>query len=111
LVNSYKTVSEKLNQSMQHIGSSAGSYSENMQKLNNNISALNSAFEMQLKGTENQAKAHQQFNNDLGKMNDMLAASAEELKRYRENAAKLNQHLEDLTRIYGNMLGALNYKK
>ena len=44
-------------------------------------------------------------------MNEILAASAEELKRYRENATKLNQQLEDLTRIYGNMLGALNYKK
>jgi gliding motility-associated protein GldL len=111
LVNSYKTVTEKIDQSVQQIGNSTGSYSESLLRLNANITALNSALEMQLKGTENQAKAHQQFNNDLGRMNEILATSAEELKRYRENAAKLNQHLEDLTRIYGNMLGALNYKK
>jgi len=111
LVNSYKTASEKIDQSVQHIGSSTGSYSESLIRLNSNISALNNALEMQLKGTENQARAHQQFNNDLGRMNEILASSADELKRYQENAAKLNQHLEDLTRIYGNMLGALNYKK
>jgi gliding motility-associated protein GldL len=111
LFNSYKTASEKIDQSVQQIGNTTGSYSENLKKMNSNISALNTALEMQLKGTENQAKVHQQFNTDLGKMNEILAASAEELKRYRENAAKLNQHLEDLTRIYGNMLGALNYKK
>lgn len=111
MVNSYKVAAEKIDQSVQNIGHTAGSYSESLHKLNSNVSALNTALEMQLKGTETQAKAHLQFNNDLGKMNEMLAASAEELKRYKENAAKLNQHLEDLTRIYGNMLGALNYKK
>lgn len=56
-------------------------------------------------------KANQKFNADMMKINDVLASSAEELSRYRENAAKLNQHLEALNQIYGNMLGAMNYKK
>ena len=45
------------------------------------------------------------------KINDALSSSVEELQKYRENAAKLNQHLEALNQIYGNMLGAMNYKK
>jgi len=64
-----------------------------------------------LKGSEEQLKANQQFNADLGRINDALASSAEELKKYHENAVKLNQHLEALNQIYGNMLGAMNYKK
>jgi chromosome segregation ATPase len=110
LAGSYKTAAEKIGQSLQHFGSSEGNYSENILRLNSNIAALNKALENQLKGTENQAQAHQQFNSDLGKMNEVLMASAEELKRYRENAVKLNQHLEALNSIYGNMLGAMNYK-
>jgi gliding motility-associated protein GldL len=111
LANSYKAASEKIEQSLQNFGGTTGNYSENILRLNGNISALNAALENQLKGTENQAKVHQQFNADLGKMNEVLMASAEELKRYRENAVKLNQHLEALNSIYGNMLGAMNYKK
>jgi chromosome segregation ATPase len=111
LAGSYKTAAEKIGQSLQHFGSSEGNYSENILRLNSNIAALNKALENQLKGTENQAQAHLQFNSDLGKMNEVLMASAEELKRYRENAVKLNQHLEALNSIYGNMLGAMNYKK
>ena len=35
----------------------------------------------------------------------------QELKKYKENAEQLNKHLESLNTIYGNMLGAMSYKK
>ena len=111
LAKSYKTASEKIEQSLQHFGDSSGSYAENLQRLNKNLTTLNNAVENQLKGSEEQLKANQQFNADLGRINDALASSAEELKKYHENAVKLNQHLEALNQIYGNMLGAMNYKK
>jgi gliding motility-associated protein GldL len=111
LVKTYKAASEKIEGSMQNFGSTSGSYVENLSRLNMNITALNTAVENQLRGSEAQVKVHQKFNDDLGKINDVLVSSADELKRYRENAAKLNQHLEALNMIYSNMLGALNYKK
>jgi gliding motility-associated protein GldL len=111
LVKTYKTASEKIEGSLQNFGDSTGNYTENLNKLNKNLSVLNAAVENQLKGSEAQVKAHQKFNDDLGKINEVLVSSAEELKRYRENATKLNQHLEALNVIYGNMLGAMNYKK
>ena len=44
-------------------------------------------------------------------MNQIISASVQEMKKYKENAEKLNSHLNDLNSIYGNMLGAMNYKK
>ena len=111
MAKTYKSASEKIEQSLQHFGDSSGNYAENLQRLNKNLSSLNATVENQLRGSEEQFKANQQFNADLGKINETLASSAEELKKYRENAAKLNQHLEALNQIYGNMLGAMNYKK
>jgi gliding motility-associated protein GldL len=111
LAKTYRNASDKLEQSMQHFGDSSGSYAENLTRLNKNLAALNATVESQLKGSEEQMKANQKFNADMMKINDVLASSAEELSRYRENAAKLNQHLEALNQIYGNMLGAMNYKK
>jgi len=111
MAKSYKTASEKIEQSMQHFGDSSGSYAETLARLNKNLTSLNSNVENQLKGSEEQIRANQKLNADLGKVNEVLALSADELKRYRENAEKLNQHLEALNQIYGNMLGAMNYKK
>ncbi|MFZ5429811.1 MAG: gliding motility protein GldL [Bacteroidota bacterium] len=110
LANSYKQAAEKMQESVKNINHS-GEYAENMAKLNKNLASLNMTVESQLKGAEDQFKAGQRFNSDLGKMNEILSSSVEELKRYQENAMKLNQHLEALNTIYGNMLGALNYKK
>lgn len=96
---------------MESIKDSSRQYSNNIQKLNGNLSALNTNFENQLKGTEEQFKANQNFSKDLMAMNSILASSVEELKKYKENAEQLNKHLESLNTIYGNMLGAMSYKK
>ena len=71
------------------IKDSSKQYSENLQKLNGNLHALNSSFESQLKGTEEQFKASQNFSRDLVTMNNILVASVEELKKYKENAETL----------------------
>ena len=93
------------------IGENSKVYSSNLEKLNHNVSALNDSFENQLKGTKNQFEASQKFNSDLNQMNEILASSVSELQKYKDNAQQLNKHLEALNTIYGNMLGALNYKK
>jgi gliding motility-associated protein GldL len=110
LANSYKTAAMKMEENVKSLNSS-GQYAESLSKLNKNLDTLNTTIENQLKGATDQFVAGQKFNSDLGKMNEILASSVEELKRYQENASKLNQHLEALNTIYGNMLGALNYKK
>jgi gliding motility-associated protein GldL len=110
LANTYKSAAQKMEESLKNLNYSSD-YAENLARLNKNLSTLNNAVENQLKGTEDQFKAGAKFNSDLGKMNEILASSVDELRRYQENASKLNQHLEALNTIYGNMLGALNYKK
>lgn len=93
------------------IGENSKVYSSNLEKLNQNVSALNESFESQLKGTKTQFEASQKFSSDLNQMNEILASSVSELQKYKENAEQLNKHLEALNTIYGNMLGALSYKK
>ena len=111
LAESYNNAGTSVMSEMEGIKDSSKQYSTNLQKLNGNLSALNSNFENQLKGTEEQFKASQNFSKDLHTMNTILASSVEELKKYKENAEQLNKHLESLNTIYGNMLGAMSYKK
>ncbi len=111
LAENYSSAGNSVMSEMENIKDSSKQYSSNIQKLNGNLSALNTSFESQLKGTEEQFKANLNFSKDLMAMNSILASSVEELKKYKENAEQLNKHLESLNTIYGNMLGAMSYKK
>lgn len=111
LAESYSNAGNSVLSEMDGIKDSSKQYSANLQRLNGNLNSLNSSFETQLKGTEEQFKASQNFSKDLVVMNSILASSVEELKKYKENAEQLNKHLESLNTIYGNMLGAMSYKK
>ncbi|MGM0619648.1 MAG: gliding motility protein GldL [Bacteroidota bacterium] len=96
---------------IKNIGEGSKQYYNNLERLNQNISALNENFENQLQGTKSQFEASHKFNNDLSQMNEILSSSVSELEKYKENAEKLNKNLEALNTIYGNMLGAMSYKK
>ena len=82
-----------------------------MGALNTNLSELNNSFLIQLKGTQQQFEASQKFSSDMQRINEVLSLSVDEIKKYKENAEQLNKHLEALNKIYGGMLGAMNYKK
>ncbi len=111
LAETYNNAGTSVTAEIENITSSSKQYSTNLQKLNGNLSALNANFEEQLKGTEEQFKISQSFSKDILEMNKLLTDSVDELKKYKENAEQLNKHLESLNTIYGNMLGAMSYKK
>lgn len=111
LSETYDRSAEVISTELENIGSSSKQYAGNIQKLNQNLDSLNSNFTNQLQDTQEQFKASRKFNEDLTSMNDILTSSVDELKKYKENAEMLNKNLEALNTIYGNMLGAMSYKK
>lgn len=111
LVESYQKLSGTIEKGFKDLDQNSSSYGENLQKLSRNIESLNVTYEKQLAGTSEQFKASAKFFDDLNQMNQIIASSAQEMKKYRENAEQLNSHLDALNSIYGNMLGAMNYKK
>jgi len=111
IADAYNNASDSLSGELNSAGAGTKEYNSNLAKLNGNITTLNKNFEEQLRDSENQFKASQQFSNDLNQMNEILAASVDQLKKYKENAELLNKNLEALNTIYGNMLGAMSYRK
>lgn len=111
LVNSTDKVAEVIEQGFGELGQKSAAYNENLNKLNQNLESLNASYASQLKGTADQFAASQKFFSEIGQMNQLIQSSVEEVKKYQSNAAELNKHLEALNSIYGNMLGAMNYKK
>ncbi|WP_340112155.1 gliding motility protein GldL [Maribellus mangrovi] len=111
LSETYNKSNEIISEGLNNIGNSSKQYAMNIEKLNKSMDSLNSSFENQLEGTKAQFSASQKFNKDMTEMNSILTSSVEELKKYKENAEQLNKNLEALNTIYGNMLGAMSYKK
>lgn len=111
LSETFNGASSSFTSELKNIGENSKVYSQNLEKLNQNVHALNENFETQLKGTKSQFETSQKFSQDISQMNEILASSVSELQKYKENAEQLNKHLEALNTIYGNMLGALSYKK
>lgn len=108
---SFDAASGSISSGLSTIGENTRQYAGSMEKLNRNLGALNDNFESQLKGSKLQFEASQKFNDELGQMNEILVSSVNELKKYKENAEQLNKNLEALNTIYGNMLGAMSYRK
>jgi gliding motility-associated protein GldL len=111
LVDSYQKLAGTIEKGFKDLDVNSSSYGENIHKLNKNIESLNGTYERQLKGTSEQIQASAKLFEDLNQMNQIIVSSAQEMKKYKENAEKLNANLESLNSIYGNMLGAMNYKK
>jgi len=111
LVESYQKLSGSIERGFKDLENNSSGYGDNLQKLNKNIESLNNTYEKHLKGTNDQIHASTKLFEDISQMNQIIASSVQEMKKYKENAEKLNSHLESLNSIYGNMLGAMNYKK
>jgi gliding motility-associated protein GldL len=83
------------------------SFGEQMQKVSQNLAALNNVYELQLQGSSAHLEATQGFQKQVVEMMGNLSASAEDTRLYRENMAVLAQYLTDLNNVYGNMLKAM----
>jgi gliding motility-associated protein GldL len=102
----YKNIADSL--SVIEVGGK--SYQTQLESLNKNLSALNSAYELQLKGTNNNVKDSDALYKGIQGLMKDLTDSAGDTKKYREQITKLNDNLTALNNVYGNMLSAMNVK-
>jgi gliding motility-associated protein GldL len=86
------------------------SYQLQLESLNKNLSALNAAYELQLKGTSDNVKESDTLYKGIQGLMKDLTDSAGDTKKYREQITKLNDNLTALNNVYGNMLAAMNVK-
>ena len=93
----------KLNET---ISAAAGisEYNEQIHEGVKNMNALNSLYELQLQASNQQMEATNQF-----LMN--LQSSVEDSEKFKSQVGQLAENLEQLNKIYGNMLNAMNPNK
>jgi hypothetical protein len=84
--------------------SSISEYNGQIQEGVKNMNALNSLYELQLQTSNQQMEATTMFLQNL-------QASVEDSKKFQEQVSSLADNLEQLNKVYGNMLTAMNPNK
>lgn len=83
---------------------------ENLQKMSNNLTALNEMYELQLRGGREKLEAANQMFEGMSEMLTNLRNSVDDTKRYKDNIAELSDNLAKLNTVYGNMLAAMTVR-
>lgn len=100
---SFGDAATKLNET---ISAAAGisEYNEQIHEGVKNMNALNSLYELQLQASNQQMEATTMFLQNL-------QSSVEDSKKFQEQVAQLATNLEQMNKVYGNMLNAMNPNK
>ena len=82
------------------LGASAG---ESLQKMSENLSNLNSMYEMQIQELEKSRQLYAGMSELVTNLND----SIEDTRLYKDNISELAKNLQSLNTVYSNMLNAM----
>jgi gliding motility-associated protein GldL len=103
-------VYQAIGESSKSLETGGKSYQERLEALNKNLSALNAAYELQLRNASDHVKSSEVIYKGIEGLMGDLSGSAGDTKKYREQVSKLNENLASLNNVYGNMLSAMNVK-
>ncbi|GAA5221423.1 GldL-related protein [Membranihabitans marinus] len=81
-----------------------------LRTMSKSMSSLKALQEVDFSQTGDQLKTMNSFYGKLNTAMKQLEGSVEDAKQYKENMAVLNQKLNSLNTVYGNMLNAMNVK-
>jgi len=111
LTSSYTKLLDAVNKDYSKLTEKSHSYTEQLEKLNKNLAALNTVYELQLKSEETHSLKTKEVAVGIDKMVENLNASVENTKVYREEVERLGKKLTALNKVYGNMLTAMNVRE
>lgn len=84
------------------------SYNEHLQKISANLAALNTVYELQLKGSKEQIESSSKMRSTVDQFVNNLNDSSTNMTKYKEEIDSLTKRVAALNNVYGNMLTAMN---
>jgi gliding motility-associated protein GldL len=83
-------------------------YNKQLQKISNNLSALNALYELHLQGSTEQMESTGKVNETLNKLTAKLNESIEKTSEFKHEVEAFSKNIAALNKVYGNMLSAMN---
>jgi gliding motility-associated protein GldL len=114
LAEQYTKSAEVLSQSAKKLDFSAidgKEYNDQLHQISNKLQALNSVYELQLQGSNEQIQSTAKVRETMGELLKNMKESTETMAVYQEQMNLLTQRLSSLNDVYGGMLSAMSGKK
>lgn len=84
------------------------SMGDEMRKMGENLTQLNSQYQAQLEGTRSFLENSQTLHGGMTELMSTLNDSVSDAQKYKAEVAQLASNISSLNRVYGNMLSAMN---
>ncbi|MFT4524758.1 MAG: gliding motility-associated protein GldL [Bacteroidia bacterium] len=84
------------------------SVGDEMRKMGENITQLNTQYAAQLEGTKEFLEGSQTLYSGMNELMGTLNESVSDAQKYKEEVSQLATNISSLNRVYGNMLSAMN---
>lgn len=111
LSETYSKSTEALTKSAEALNFSlpeGNAYGEQLRKISQNLSALNTVYELQLQGSNKQVEATNKMHETIGSFLQNLNESVDNTVKYKDQVNMLTKNVTALNKVYGNMLTAMN---
>jgi len=111
LAEQYTKSTEVLSQSAKKLDFSAvdgKSYNEKLHQISEKLSALNSVYELQLQGSNEQIQSTAKVRETMTELLKNMKESADTMAVYKEQMNLLTQRISSLNEVYGGMLTAMS---
>jgi gliding motility-associated protein GldL len=113
LADEYTRSAEMLSKSAQNLDFSAvdgKAYNAQMQKIAENLAALNSVYQLQLQSSNEQIQSANKMRETMGDFLKTVKDSADMMNNYKEQMNLLTERVEVLNSVYGGMLTAMTVR-
>lgn len=108
LVNTYQSFGSAMKEQLDNVTNNSTKYSEGLAQVNEKLSSINSAYELQLNSLNLQVEASKGLSSSLDAISEQLNASVADTTTYKQEVANLSKTLGELNTIYGNMLSVMS---
>ena len=113
LASAYQQTAQSLAKTVENFdfsGLDNKTYAEQLQKIGNNLTALNSVYELQLKNSNAHLEDTNKLHSGISQYLTTLTGSGEDMGKYRQEMDALTKKVAALNNVYGNMLAAMNVR-
>jgi len=110
-VEKYSESAELLSKTSEALHASAQeetNYNKQLQKISNNLSALNALYELHLQTSNEQMESTAKVNETMNRLTVKLNESLEKTTEFKQEVESFSKNIAALNKVYGNMLSAMS---
>lgn len=110
IISGYEELSTKIVSSFEGVADKSNGYIAEIETMNKNLSALNSAYDFQVQHSNQQLEIQKEMQGKYKEVLDSMSETIDNTNAYKSHVNELTNKVQALNDIYGGMLSVMNNK-